>query len=254
MNDKAKELSIGISMPVLNEFDSIKQILTEIATELKSENYTICIIDDGSNDGTLNIIEELMSQNKRIKLIKRVKKRYGCQRGAASRRALEWLIINTRHTVFVEMDADGSQPPTELINGAKQVFMLDYDIAIASRFISDSKVIGRPLVRRFVSRFYSLLARLLFNSRIHDYSHCYRFYTREAAKFLLNFKPRYTSPIYLLEILVIWIANNYRVIEIPTLYIERNDKQSKVKFVDLIKGFFGILDIAFKYHRKFYSR
>ena len=254
MTYKNQELSIGISMPVLNEQVNIRSVLTQVAAELKSVNYTICIVDDGSKDGTLEIIEELITQNNSIKLIERVKKGYGCQRGAASRIALEWLIANTRHTVLVEMDADGSQRPIELLNGARQVFVLDYDIAIASRYVYGSKVIGRSLRRRFVSIFYSFLARLLFNHRIHDYSHCFRFYRREAAKLLLDFKPRYTSPMYLLEILVIWITNGYRVIEIPTFYVERNDNGSKVVFRDVIKGFFGILYIALKFHRKYYLK
>lgn len=254
IGNQTQELNIGISMPVFNERDNIERMLTEVAAELNEVNYTICIVDDGSKDGTLEVIEDFMSRNDRIKLIRGTKKHYGCQRGAASRLALEWLVANTMHTVFVEMDADGAHRPAELINGTRQVVALNYDIAIASKYVYGSEVIGRPLWRRLISLFYNWLARLLIDHRIRDYSNGYRFYTRKAAEFLLDFKPKYTSPVYLLEILVTWMANDFKIIGIPTVYMERNNGRSKVKFVDLIKGLWGTLDIVLKFHSKHYRK
>ena len=236
-------------MPVLNERNGIEQVLREIRGALGEVSYTICIVDDGSNDGTREAIEALMSKDERIHLIRRVRERAGCQRGAASRVALEWLVAHTTHSVFVEIDADGAQRPAELLSGARQVGLLDYDVAIASKYVYGSKVIGRSLGRRVISRLYSGLARLLLDRRIRDYSNSYRFYTRTAAEFLLTSKPRYASPVYLLEILAQWMANGFRVIEIPTVYVERSHGRSKVTFVDLIKGVLGTFDIARRFHR-----
>ena len=246
------EMSLGISMPVLNEQHGIGQLLTEIAAALHGVRYTICIVDDGSTDGTLEVVEEFIRRGDRIKLIRRVRDRYGCQRGAASRAALEWLVANTTDTVFVEMDADGAQRPEELVRGARQVAILGYDVAIASKYVYGSRVIGRTFARRLISWVYSWVARQLFDRRIRDYSNCYRFYTRRAAECLLRFKPRYASPVYLLEILVTLMANKFTIIELPTVYVERESGRSKVTFVDLIKGFLGTLDIALRFYRHQY--
>lgn len=254
MDPKLKDLGLGLSMPVLNERHNLNLILPNIAKILAGANYTLCIVDDGSTDGTLELLRDLMAADKRIHLITRIKKLYGCQRGAASRAALEWLVANTAHAVFVDIDADGANNPEELLNGATYISTLGHDVAIASKYVYGSKVIGRTLSRKFVSRFYSTLARFLFNARIRDYSNSYRFYSRNAAELWLKFKPSYTSPVYLLEMLVTWIANDLDIIEIPTQYVERDAAKSKVKFVDLIKGFLGALDISLKYHRNYYRQ
>lgn len=242
-------LSLGVSIPVLNDRDGVEQVLRQIGTALDGVGYTICIVDDGSRDGTVGLIQDLMSRDDRIHLIRRVKARSGCQRGAASRATLEWLVAHTTHSVFVEMDADGAHRPAELLEGARQVALLGYDVAIASKYVDGSRVIGRPLNRRLISRFYCGLARRLLDRRIRDYSNSYRFYSRPAAELLLAFKPTYTSPVYLLEILATWIANDCRIIEIPTVYVERVHGRSKVTCGDLIEGLLGTLDIARRFHR-----
>lgn len=247
-----KELSIGLSMPVLNERNNLPIILADIEEVLAGVNYTVCIVDDGSTDGSLEFLRDLMAKNRRIHLIIGTKKIYGCQRGAASRKALEWLAANTDHDVFVDIDADGANNPAELINGARYVTVMGHDVAIASKYVYGSKVIGRTFGRKLVSIFYSSLARVLFTPRIRDYSNGYRFYSRKAAELWLKFTPCYTSPVYLLEMLVVWIANDLGIIEIPSNYVERDAAKSKVKFVDMIKGFLGAIDIGLKFHRNYY--
>jgi dolichol-phosphate mannosyltransferase len=240
---------IGISMPVLNEAHNIGFVLSDIFKELKGFNFIICIVDDGSTDGTLDIINEYSEKNGKIKLIKSVKKSYGCQRGAASRKALEWLVNKTKSDFFVEIDADGSQRPCELFRGFNYLTSNDCDVVIASKYISGSKVKGRKLSRNFISFINSFMARFLIGGSIRDYSNSYRFYNRRAAEFLLLFKIKYTSPIYLLEVLVIWLANDFKVKEIPTFYIELEKNVSKVVIFDIFKGFWGLLEISFRFRR-----
>jgi len=240
-------ISIGVVIPTLNEAKNIKSLLERIVKELHQTNFSICIVDDGSTDQTIPIIQKQMSHDDRIHLIQRVKTKPGCQRGGASRCALEWLLSNTDHALFVEVDADGANQPEELLSGAKYIVLLGFDVVIGSKYVSGSKVVGRSFGRRLISIFYSRLARLLINRSVLDYSNSFRFYSRSAAKCILNLKPRYTSPIYLLEVLVMWIANHLKIVEIPILYVEREEGNSKVIFLDLIKGFLGMLAIAFRY-------
>jgi dolichol-phosphate mannosyltransferase len=244
-----KQGFIGISMPVLNEAQNIGPVLFDIFKELKGLDFVICIVDDGSTDGTLDIIEDYFKKHGRIKLIKSVKKAYGCQRGAASRKALEWLVDNTKSDFFVEIDADGAQRPCELRSGLEYLIYNNCDVVIASKYLPDSKIIGRSFVRNFVSYVNSLVARLFIRAGIKDYSNSYRFYNRRAAEFILMFKSKYSSPIYLFDILAVWLANNFIVKEIPTIYVEKTDGNSKVTMLDIVKGFGGLLEISFRFRR-----
>jgi dolichol-phosphate mannosyltransferase len=245
-------MGLGISIPVLNERENLERLIPQIESVLAGVGYTLCIVDDGSTDGTREFLEGLMRRDARIHLIKRVKERPGCQRGAASRAALEWLVDHTTHSVLVEMDADGAQPASELMPGALQVCERDYDIAIASKYVPGSLVVGRPRTRAVISKAYSLAGRLLFGRAIRDYSNSYRFYHRSAAELLLRFPARYASPVYLLEILAIWLANDCRVVEVPTHYVERAEGRSKVLVIDIVKGMFGMLDIAWRFRWRQY--
>ncbi len=248
------ELNVGINIPVFNERDQIVRILSGLTIVLAQANYTICLVDHGSKDGTLDQIYQFIAHNDKIKLIKAKKRHYGCQRGAASRIGLDFLVRQTTHSVFVDFDADGAQRPEEIINGIRQVSDSAFDIAIASKYLPGSKVIGRPPLRSFISFFYSFLARILFGRGIRDYSNSYRFYTREAAAYLLTEESKYTSPIYLLEMLVRWIEHDFKILEITTTYTERSNGKSKVKIVDLAKGFWGMLNLALWFYQRKLSK
>ena len=246
-----KIIDIGIVIPTLNEGKYIGKLLDKIELELKQaeiDHYTVCVVDGGSQDETLDVIRRFSLKNNKIHLLEHKKRCKGCQRGAASLAGLEWLIQNSSHQIFTDIDADGAQQPDEMVYGASQISVFDFDVAIASKYLFNSQVINRTPFRRFASFFYNLLARLLIESKIRDYSNNYRFYSRRAAECVLQLKPQYTSPVYLLEILVMWIANSYRIIEFPSRYVENTQKQSKVIPLDFVKGLLGTLDIAIKFH------
>lgn len=244
--------SVGVIIPVYNEGKNIQFLLTKVIHELKDVPHTICLVDDGSRDQTVLIIQSLQKEHPQIHLIQRTKTRAGCQRGGASLCALKWLVENTSHEVITEVDADGAHRPEELLNGIRCIRLFGVDVVIASKYLYTSVVQGRALSRRLISFCYSLLARVLFNKHIRDYSNSFRFYSRGAAQYVLEVSPRYTSPIYLLEVLVMLIAGRFPILEIPTQYIERNEGNSKVRWTDVMKGFFGMLSIAVRFRFKKY--
>jgi len=248
-----KHESIGIVIPVYNEERNIESLLAKILSELREADHTICIVDDGSKDNTVSIINKLMENYPQIHLIQRVKTRAGCQRGGASLHAFRWLLENTTHEVFSEVDADGAHRPEELLTGVACISALGFDVAVASKYLYSSVVLGRTLSRRFISAFYSMASRILFNFRIRDYSNSFRFYSRRAIERVLLLKPRYTSPIYLLEIMAMLISSQFRILEIPTEYVERDGGESKVKWIDLVKGLFSMFAIAIRFHLKKYE-
>jgi hypothetical protein len=73
-------------------------------------------------------------------------------------------------------------------------------------------------------------------------------YSRRAATVVAETKIVYASPIYLTEVMSIWIINGLRIQEFPTHYVGRNEGLSKLRFIDLLKSSIAIFDVAFRLH------
>jgi hypothetical protein len=146
------------------------------------------------------------------------------------------------------MDGDLSHRPEELRTGIGLLTANRCDIAIASKYISGSAVINRPWGRLAVSKVCSYAVRSLLSTQVRDYSNGYRFYTRASAQLAASHAYRYGSPIYLSEILALWMRSGLRVGEFNTVYVGRNEGVSKLRVADLIKAAIGIFEIASRYH------
>lgn len=243
------EIDVGLCVPVLNERDALGPLFDEIDLCLKGGRYTVCVVDDGSTDGTIEFVEERARLDRRIVLLKRSKAGPGCRRGAATRAGVDWLLANTSHAFFSDVDADGAHRPREVVEGIAEATAAGADVVIASKYVPGAVVTGRPLARRAGSRAYNLMLRALMDWRIRDYSNSFRVYRREAAALLLRFDPIYDTPVYLVEMVAIWLSHGLRIVERPTLYVERQSGASKVVPADFLRGAAGAVRVAAAYRQ-----
>ena len=142
-----------VILPVLNEAANIAALLDRIEIELLGMPFTIAILDDGSTDGTIEIIQARMQRpDHHLHLARRKKIHRSSQRGSALRQLMLYGIEHTAHDVLVEMDGDLSHRPEELRDGIRLVRESRCDIAIASKYVAGSVVTNRPWGRRLVSK------------------------------------------------------------------------------------------------------
>jgi len=241
--------SVFVLLPVLNEVENIGPLLDRIGGVLGGCSYTVGILDDGSTDGTVAcLLERIRQPGHHIHLMQRQKTWHGSQRGSALHNLLLWGLDHTDHEIFVEMDGDLSHRPEELLEGVSLVTSGRCDIAVASKYVRGCAVINRPLGRRVVSRVCSAAVGALISRRLRDYSNGYRFYTRAAAQIVADHEIRYGSPIYLTEVMSLWLAKGLRIAEFPTTYVGRNEGLSKLRMTDLFKAGVTIFEIATRYH------
>ena len=240
---------VFIALPVLNEIENIEPLLDRIDNSLEGHYYLVCVVDDGSRDGTREYVRGRMRDTPdRLQMIERTKTQRGSQRGGALHVALEWGLDNTDCDVFVEMDGDLSHRPEELPPALDRLASSGADVIVASKFVKHSRVTNRPIGRRLVSQLCSMAVHVFLSRKVRDYSNGYRFYTRDAAETIRMTRIRYTSPIYLSEVLAIWLRAGLRVVEIPTIYIGRGEGLSKLRLTDLAKAALGVLEISLRYH------
>jgi dolichol-phosphate mannosyltransferase len=241
---------IIVVLPVLNEADNIARLVAgirHVAAGLSRDLY-ICFIDDGSKDGTVEMIRETMTTSNDVHLIQRTKTSRGSQRGGALKAGIEYGLRHTNCGIFVEMDGDLSHSPVELLAGIELIDQNRCDVAIASKFLPGSVVTNRSVGRRFISYMASISVGTLITRKIKDYSNGYRFYSRAAAELLARHRLKYDTPIYLTEALALWLARGVRVIEFPSAYIGRNEGLSKLRWSDLLNASLASFEIAWRYH------
>jgi len=242
------EPRILVNIPILNEIANIERLITGVTTTLAGFDYLLLIVDDGSTDGTIEYLDKVIPEsNGRIVLLPRKKLFKGCQRGAALLAGLKWGLANGHFDIFVELDGDLSHRPEELPAGIMAIASGEADIAIASKYVAGSLVTGRTFGRNAISLICNLAVRSLIRWNISDFSNGYRFYNFRAASLIPRYVIRYGSPIYLTEVMAIWLSHKLRVVEVAGHYVGRNEGLSKVRYRDYFKASIGAIEIATRY-------
>ncbi len=237
---------ICILIPVLNEVNNVSGLVSGLLKNLQGEDFNIIFIDDGSTDGTRQYLQKLNENDKRIQLISRTKENSGCERGKALYDGLKESLKNKDYTMFVEMDGDLSHSPDE-INIGLQFIKEGSDVVIGSKYLRGGKIMNRSLVRNIISYFNSAIFRLFLSPVITDYSNGFRFYNRKAAEILFHYSIRNYGPIYLGEVLSIWLKNKLKISEFASVYSGRTDGNSKVIIMDVFRSYSASLKIVFKF-------
>src|SRR5699024_9177083 len=138
-----------VIIPTYNEKENIEKIIRKVFS--LSYNFDILIVDDGSPDGTAQIVKSLQQEYPQSLHIEERKGKLGL--GTAYIHGFNWALKNQYEFIF-EMDADFSHNPDDLIrlldackNGA--------DMVIGSRYIKGVNVVNWPMNRVLMSYFAS---------------------------------------------------------------------------------------------------
>ena len=223
----SKNIDISIIVPVYNEQDSLKTLFEEIKNNINSNyNWELIFINDGSSDNSKKTIFELIEENKNIKLI-------DFYRNHGKSEALNSGFKLSSGEIIITLDADLQDDPKEI-----------------NRFISKVKegyglVSGwkknrlDPISKRFPSKIFNFILRLISKIKIHDFNCGFKAYTRPAIK---------DVSIYggLHRFMPIIIKNNgFKIGEINVNHRERKHGKSKYSTSRIFHGFFDFITLLF---------
>lgn len=151
-----------VIIPTYNEKENISLIIGEIRRYLPEVH--ILVVDDSSPDGTGEIVQSLKNQDQRLHLLSRRGKE---GLGKAYLAGFEWGIQNG-YEVLVEMDADFSHRPVDLVQILKVI--PDYDFVVGSRYVPQGGTINWGIWRKIISRGGSLYSRLILGFPLNDWT------------------------------------------------------------------------------------
>ena len=172
--------SVSIVLPVLNEEKILRDSIETLRQFLLDEfpyKWTIAIADNGSTDQTQNIAQSLMSEYENIAIVNL------SQRGRG--RALKRAWTGNEADVLVYMDIDLSTNIESLTPLVNAIVEDGFDLAVGSRLLTSSRVIGRSIKREVLSRGYVFLIKCLFFSDITDAQCGFKAISNSAAQALM---------------------------------------------------------------------
>ncbi len=174
-----RQRKVFVVLPAFNEAARIGRLLANIDEALDEAglDYQVLIVDDGSTDGTAEIVTQCAASMP-IDL-RRHAQNQGL--GATIRDGLLAAAeLADAHDVIITMDADDTHTPGLILRMVRQI-REGHDVVIASRYQPGSRTIGVPLFRRMLSSGASLMFRVLYPiSGVKDYTCGYRAYRADA--------------------------------------------------------------------------
>lgn len=233
-----------VIIPTYNEKENIGNIIPY--TLNLSDRLEILIIEDGSPDGTADIVKGLMAQYPgRIHIIERSGK---LGLGTAYITGFKWALQNNYQYIF-EMDADFSHPPEKLLELLDACENKGAYMSVGSRYVKDGGVVNWPFNRLFLSLFASKYVRLVTGMRIKDTTAGFVCYRNETLKNIDFDKIKFIGYAFQIEMkFAVWLSEA-KVIEVPILFRDREAGISKMNGSIIKEAMLGVLQMklqAFK--------
>ncbi|MBP5742872.1 MAG: polyprenol monophosphomannose synthase, partial [Paludibacteraceae bacterium] len=162
-----------VIIPTYNEKENAESIIRAVFGLEK--DFDVLIIDDGSPDGTADIVKGLQGEfGGRLHIIER-KGKLGL--GTAYITGIKWAIEKGYDYIF-EMDADFSHNPKDLVRLYKACAEDGADVAIGSRYVSGVNVVNWPMSRVLMSYFASKYVRFVLGINVADTTAGFKCYRR----------------------------------------------------------------------------
>ena len=234
-----------IIIPCYHEYENINILLDEIA-KCELNNLTVLIVDDSEESFEQNI------KNQKFKVIYLSRKKKEGRGSAVLFGMLYILKLNVDIDMIIEMDADMSHNPNELLHNIGYFKKNDLDMLISSRYRKDSKIINWTLMRKILSFLSNKLTKFLLKVPVSDYTNGYRIYSSKAANFVANNCGKIGDGyIVLSEILMQFYFNKFKVDEVGTIFVNRVKGTSNVTIMEVLVSLIGLIKI-WKIKKKLY--
>ena len=226
-----------VIIPTYNEKENIENII-RVVMKLPLE-YHILVIDDGSPDGTADIVKRLIETSFEGKLF--LIERAGKQGlGTAYITGFKWAIEHQYDFIF-EMDADFSHNPQDLLKLYDACANEGADVAIGSRYITGVNVVNWPMGRVLMSYCASMYVRMVLGVGIHDTTAGFVCYRREVLETIELDKIRFKGYAFQIEMKFTAYKCGFKIVEVPIIFINRVLGTSKMSGGIFSEALLGVI-------------
>jgi len=237
-----------VIIPTFNEKENIRSIIQ--AVKELSVPFDILVIDDGSPDGTADIVREMQTDIHGLFLEER---RGKLGLGTAYIHGFRWALRHFYEYIY-EMDADFSHNPKDLVRLAEVLTGDLSDVVVGSRYVPGGGVINWPRKRLWLSKGASLYVRMITRMPVHDVTAGFVGYKREVLDTLNLDKIRFVGYSFQIEMKFASWTLGFRVKEIPILFKDRELGKSKMSTNIIHEAIYGVLKMKVDSFSKSYKK
>lgn len=230
-----------VIIPTYNEIENISKIIEAVFAVEGS--YHILIIDDGSPDGTADVVKALRkSHSDNLFLIERPGK---MGLGTAYVTGFRWALDHGYDRVF-EMDADFSHSPSDLPRLLEACVSGGADMAVGSRYCDGINVVNWPISRILISYFASVYVRTVLGFKIYDSTAGFVCYSRKVLETIDLNKVKMKGYGFQIELKYTASRLGFRIAEVPVVFVNRKEGTSKMSGSIFGEAFWGVLALRFR--------
>lgn len=228
-----------VIIPTYNEKENVERIIRKVFSF--EHPFHILIVDDGSPDGTADIVKRLMQEfSGRLHILEREGKQgLGTAYIAGFRFGIE-----KKYDYIFEMDADFSHNPEDLIR-LRQACVDGADFAIGSRYVKGGNVENWPKNRVLMSFFASVYVNTILWMGIRDCTAGFKCYKRQVLEAVELDKIRFIGYAFQIEMKYKAQRLGFKAAEVPITFIDRQFGESKMSMGIFKEAFWGVLRMRF---------
>jgi dolichol-phosphate mannosyltransferase len=230
-----------VIIPTYNEVENIEDIVNAVFALPKQ--IDVLIVDDNSPDGTSSVVEILQlhynEEKPRLHLIKRPGKQ---GLGTAYITGFQFAL-ERGYTFILEMDADFSHDPKDLVRLIDACDKENCDVAIGSRYATGVNVVNWPMGRVLLSWFASRYVRLITGLPVHDTTAGFICYRDTVLRTIGLDDIQFVGYAFQIELKFKAWKHRFRLKEVPIIFTDRTRGQSKMSGRIFKEAFFGVIQL-----------
>ena len=228
-----------VIIPTYNEKENIEAIIRAVMA--LEDKFDILVIEDGSPDGTADIVKRLMAGDfkGRLHIIERTGK---LGLGTAYITGFKWAIEQKYDFIF-EMDADFSHDPKDVPRLLKEVRDNGYDVAIGSRYITGVNVVNWPMGRGLMSYYASKYVQCVTGIPVHDTTAGFKCYRRKVLETIDLDAIRFKGYAFQIEMKFTAYKLGFKIKEVPVIFVNRELGTSKMSGGIFGEALFGVIKL-----------
>lgn len=228
-----------VIIPTYNEKENISNIINAVLGQA-GHQFDILVIDDNSPDGTAAIVEGMILERPdRIHIIKRTGK---LGLGTAYITGFKWALQHG-YDFVIEMDADFSHRPQDLIPLQAACATGGADLSIGSRYITGVNVVNWPMGRVLMSYYASAYVRLITGMKVHDTTAGFVCYRREVLEAIDLDNIEFKGYAFQIEMKFTAFKMGFKIKEVPIIFVNRVLGTSKMNGSIFGEAVFGVIKL-----------